>query len=263
MAASRRADHHDRPAGGRWHALYPLLAALQFLTLVPPVVRRRFTVDEMGRAVGFFPLVGLLLGALLAVVDLGGLVLLFPDGVVAALLLGVWVVATGALHLDGFLDTCDGLFGGYDHQTRLDIMRDERVGAFALAGGVLLLLTKYASLAALPDRTAALLLAPVLGRWSMSLAVVGFSYARPAGLGRAMKDRAGARQALLATGLALAVAGSVARAWGLVALAVAGATVALGARFVMARLPGLTGDVYGALCELSEVAVLLLLVAAS
>lgn len=262
MADSRRTDQQDRPTGGRWQAFYPPLAALQFLTLAPPVVHRPFTPDEMGRAVGFFPLIGLLLGALLTVAELG-LAVIFPDGVAVALLLGLWVAATGALHLDGLLDTCDGLFGGYDHQTRLDIMRDERVGAFALAGGVLLLLTKYASLVALPDRTAALLLAPALGRWSMSLTVVGFPYARPAGLGRTMKDRAGARQGLLATGLALAVAGGVARTWGLVALAVALATAALGARFVMARLPGLTGDVYGALCELSEVAVLLLLVAAS
>lgn len=240
----------------RWIA--PPAAALQFLSVVPPLVRRAFSLPELGRAVGYFPLVGALLGGVLVVVD-WGLAFLFPIGVRSALDLALWVALTGALHLDGFLDACDGLFGGRTPASRLEIMRDERVGAFGLAGGVVVLLLKVSALAAARQRALALFLAPVVGRWGMAFVLVGFPYARPQGLGRAMKDHAGWGQVALATGVALATALLAGGWWGLIALAVGGSTAWLAARFVRSRLPGLTGDVYGAICELLETVVLLVL----
>ncbi len=240
--------------------LIAVLAAVQFLTIAPPLVRRRFTAAEMGRAVGWFPLVGTLLGGALWGLDwLVGL--LWPAPVGTALVLAAWVVATGALHLDGFLDACDGVLGGRSPDDRLRIMRDERVGAFAVIGGVLLLLVKYAALATAPDRGMALLLAASLGRWGMALAVVAFPYARSEGLGREMKDNAGWGRVVLAAVTAAAVAWLAGGGRGLAALALAGAATWLAARFVLRRLPGLTGDVYGAVCELVEVVVLLVCVA--
>ncbi len=236
--------------------LVPPIAALQFLTLVPPIIRRLFTSSEMGRAVGYFPLVGALLGGLLVLLD-KGLSLLLPSGVVAALLLTVELLFTGALHLDGFLDSCDGLLGWHTPEKRLEIMRDERVGAFGVAGGILVLLLKYAALTAMPNRAAALICAATAGRWAMALAVVTFPYGRASGLGRALKDHAGPTQAILATVIALAVVWLTAGWWGLGALAVAGALLWLTARYVLARLPGLTGDIYGAICILAEVVVLI------
>jgi cobyrinic acid a,c-diamide synthase len=162
-------------------------AALQFLTIVPPVVRRPFTELELGRAVGWFGLVGTLLGFALAGADYA-LGLVFPDSARAALVLAMWVLLTGALHLDGFLDTCDGLFGGRTPDERLRIMRDERVGAFAVIGGVLLLLVKYACLTALAVRWAALLVAVTVARGGLALAIFAFPYARADGAGRWMKD---------------------------------------------------------------------------
>jgi len=254
-------EKEDRPPGPALvRLLYPLLAALQFLTIVPPIVRRPFTPRQLGRAVGFFPLVGVLLGALL--VGLKGLLVhAFPAPVVAVLLLALWVILTGALHLDGFLDTCDGLFGGRTVEARLDILRDERVGAYAVSGGVLLMLLKYAALACFAHRGLALLLAPALGRWGMALAVVAFPYARPQGLGRAMKDGARGWELALATATVLLVALAVGRWMGLLALALAGGGTWLIARFALHRIPGLTGDVYGAICELVEAMILLLLAA--
>ena len=64
-------------------------------------------------------------------------------------MLAAWVVLTGALHLDGFLDAADGLLGGFTPERRLEIMRDERRGAYALAGGILLMLLQYSTLNAL------------------------------------------------------------------------------------------------------------------
>jgi adenosylcobinamide-GDP ribazoletransferase len=238
--------------------LAALAAAVQFLTVMPPLVRRPFTPQELGGAVGWFPAAGLLLGGLLAGLD-WCLAWAFPPGVTAALVLAAWVLCTGALHLDGFLDSCDGLFGGHTPEARLRIMRDERAGAFAVIGGILLLLLKFAALAGNPNRLVALIVAPVIGRWGMAVAVVGFPYGRAEGLGRAMKDHAGWVQVALASVSALAVALPVGvRA--LLALPLAGALTWVAGRFVLRRLQGLTGDIYGALCELMEAVVLLLFV---
>lgn len=232
------------------------LAALQFLTTSPAFIRRPFTAQELGGAVAWFPLIGTLLGFTLALAD-ALLALIFPPPARSALLIGLWVLLTGALHLDGFLDACDGLLGGWTPEKRLEIMRDERVGAYALAGGALLLLMKFSALLSLPVRWEALLLAPTLSRWCMSLAIVAFPYARTEGLGQLMKSRTGWLQALIATLLALAAAWFVGRLAGLAMLGLAAITMGLLARFTLKRIPGLTGDIYGAINESVELVVLL------
>ena len=184
---------------------------------------------------------------------------MWPRRVGNALLLGTWVLLTGGLHLDGLLDSCDGLFGGRTVEDRLRILRDPRAGSFAVVGGVLVLLTKFEALTALQERWTALLLAPVLGRWAVSLVLILFPYVRAEGVGRTMKDHARAGDLVLATTIAVAVVAAVPEPF---------AAEALGAAFVVAlgvaalawwRIGGLTGDVYGAVCELSETGVLLLL----
>lgn len=239
------------------------LAALQFLTICPPIVRRAFSAQEMGRAVGWYPLVGLVLGGIVA----GGAALLgnfFPGPLSAALTLTLWVTLTGGLHIDGFLDACDGLLGGSDPEKRLDIMRDHRIGAFAFTGGALLLLTKFSALMALQDTggaSAYLILAPTLGRWAMTLAVASFPYARPAGLGREMQVHVTGRQVALASVTALVAVLFIAYGHGIVALIIAALTMLGVAIFTIRRIPGLTGDIYGAICELTELAVLLVFAA--
>jgi adenosylcobinamide-GDP ribazoletransferase len=241
-----------------------LLAALQFLTIVPPLVRRPFTEVELGRAVGFFPLVGILIGAVLAGLDVV-LTSVFPAGVSTALVLASWVLLTGALHLDGFLDTCDGLWGGSRPEERLRILRDERVGSFAVVGGVLLLLLKYAALETVVKgdlrATEALVLAATLARWCLAVAIVAFPSARAEGLGRAVKDQAGWGEAALATLTAGVVAWLLGEWRGLATMLVASLVTLLAALYAVRRLRGLTGDVYGAICELAEVIVLLVLIA--
>src|SRR5687768_17475360 len=116
-----------------------IIAAFQFLTIFPNLVKRMFTSQEMGRAVGWFPLVGIVLGALLYSVTYAAR-LIFPENVSAALTVFAWVMFTRAFHLDGFMDTCDGLFGGFTPERRLEIMKDSRMGAFGVAGGILVLL---------------------------------------------------------------------------------------------------------------------------
>ncbi len=240
--------------------LTTLLVALQFLTISPAIIKRAFTPRELGRATGFFPLIGLLIGILLLAANLL-LAHLFAAGIRAALVLALWILLSGGLHLDGFLDACDGLLGGFTAESRMEIMRDERVGAFALAGGVLLLLVKYAALVALPVLSPALWLAPVLGRWGMSAAIYLFPYARPEGLGKAMKDHTSHWEILLASLIALTSGVLSGNLRGLWACLLAGGIVWAGGRFTLQRIPGLTGDIYGALNELVEVGVLLVFAA--
>ena len=235
-----------------------LLAAFQFLSISPAFVRREFGPLELGRAVGFFPLVGAAIGALLwAFASFAQA--LFPAEIIAVLTLGVWLVLTRALHFDGFLDSCDGLFGSFSPERRLEIMRDSRVGAFAVAGGGLLLLAKYAAILSLSNLSG-LMLAPILGRWAMSLVIVAFPYARHEGLGSWMKAHAGWAQALLATLLASAFLLWLASAQTLLLVLVSLLALLLLAALFLRRIGGLTGDAYGAICELLELVVLLSLV---
>lgn len=235
-----------------------LLVAVNSLSLLRLPGGAARGAEELGGAVGFFPLVGALMGAVLVGVR-AGLAQVFPEPVMAALTLAAWVLMSGALHLDGFLDACDGLFGGNTPTQRLKIMRDEAIGAFAFAGGALLMLTKFTVLQG--TGAAGLFLAPVLGRWAMAASVVVYPYARKEGLGSAMKANAGGEQLFLSSILALAAAWLAGGWTGLVAMAATGILIALLGRLALKRVPGYTGDLYGATCETGEALVLLVFVA--
>lgn len=245
----------------RWgsETVTAFFAALQFLTITPPVVRRPITAAEMGRSVGFFPLVGLALGGVLWGIDWAA-VYFWPANLAAALTLASWAIFTGGLHLDGLLDSLDGLFGGRTPDDRLRIMKDARVGAFAVIGGSLFVLLKYLALAAAEDRLV-LLLAPMIGRAALVLGIMCFPYARAAGLGRALKDHAGWREAALAALTAIPAAWLIGAERGLIALAAVLCAAWLIGRFALRRLPGLTGDIYGAICAIGELIVLLIFAA--
>ena len=237
------------------------LLALQFLTAIPVRVSGEISPRLMSRAMAWFPVVGLLLGGILAVADVA-LCALFPPSVAAALLLAIWVALTGALHLDGFLDCCDGLLAAKSPEKRLDILRDTRVGAFAVVGAVCLLLLKFTVLLELPvnQRLPGLLVTPALTRAVMVYAARAYPYARPGpGLGQVFRDDLTWREVALAAIVAVAAAGLALGLTGLaLALCVWLITVAM-AWLVRRRIPGLTGDVYGAINELTEVGALLLL----
>jgi adenosylcobinamide-GDP ribazoletransferase len=230
--------------------------ALQFLTIVPPLVRRAPRPADLGASDAFFPVVGLLLGQGLAGADwvLGGLVTPLVRDILLVVLLAA---ATGALHLDGFVDTFDGLFVPGGSARRLEIMRDPRAGTFGVVAVVLLLGLKIAALGALlPElRTAGLILAPCLGRWAIVTATWRFPYARKEGLGRGFKDGIRPLHVTVAGASAALVAGWLAGPFGIALFAGASLGVLALGSVMSARLGGLTGDTYGALCELTEVMV--------
>jgi adenosylcobinamide-GDP ribazoletransferase len=233
------------------------------LTRIPVGLPPQIDPVQLGRSLAFFPLVGLLLGGLLLAAD-AGLALLLPRPVGDALLVALLALLTGALHLDGFADLCDGIGGGRDRDTALRIMQDSCIGAFGATGLALLLLVKYQALTAMPPavKPLALLLMPVVGRWAPVALTVTVPYLRgPEGTGSAFATHAGRRELLLATLTLLVVAASLFRldAPALVGGG-AGVTAAYGL-WIRRRLGGVTGDGLGAAVELLEVVTLLTLLA--
>lgn len=280
-----------------------LALALQFLTVLPVQAPRRATraserdgeqgdeqgderdqaeqagqadqAPNMASALPWFPLVGALIGVALALLD-WALRPALSVGVRSALVLIVAAALTGMLHLDGFIDCCDGLLGTRSTERRLVILRDSRVGAYGVVGGCLLILLRFAALVALapPDmRALALIAAPLLGRWSMVYAVVRYPYARSSGVGAPFRATgrslvwatilAGALLALTCLLLGATVGGlGVLQAQALAAMlaAVALAVMLIATAWMSGRLDGgLTGDTYGALNECVEAATLVLL----
>jgi adenosylcobinamide-GDP ribazoletransferase len=234
------------------------LVAWRFLTAIP-VGRRDLAIERPGRSMAWFPLVGLIIGALLVLVD-SALVRLLPSLPATALLLVTWVAITGALHLDGFIDCCDGLLVPKPAEQRLEIMKDSRVGAFGVVGAICLLLMKFSGLAALaPDeRLGWLLIVPALSRWTMVWAAWRYPSARHYGLAVWFRQGVGWSHVVIAAGTALLAALIVRGLAGLVTFAAVWLFALIFVVWVQRRIPGLTGDVYGAMNELSEVVGLLL-----
>ena len=233
-------------------------AAFQFLTIFPTPLPHEIDTKAFSRSLTYFPLVGLFLGTILLGLHYG-LTFVLPVSVVNALVIIALVILTGAHHLDGFIDTCDGVIAGKSREERLTIMSDNKVGAFGISGTTLLLLLKYVSLSSAP-MLPALLLMPTLSRWVMVSAIFAFPYAKSSGMGLAFKHGANWQRLTIATAIALIVAVALLKWWGL-ALMAALWPIAFGiASYFRSRLGGLTGDNYGAINEITEVLVLLLLI---
>lgn len=236
--------------------MLPLLIALQFLTRLPVRLPGMPEPAQLGRSLLWYPAVGLLLGLLLMTAQmlLGSVPVLLQ----AALLLTLWVALTGALHLDGLADTADAWVGGFgDRERTLAIMKDPRSGPMAVSVLVLVLLLKFAALAALLEggRGNLLVLAPWLARLLLPGLFRYTPYVRPGGLGQALADHLPGRLPVVLAlhGLALLLAFG---APGALAALLGGLVFLVWRRALLARLGGTTGDTAGALVELVECAVL-------
>ncbi|OGV62429.1 MAG: cobalamin 5'-phosphate synthase [Lentisphaerae bacterium RIFOXYB12_FULL_65_16] len=239
------------------------LRALSLLTVIPV----RATWDDSvvaARTVGWFPLVGAVLGALLwaaalGLAQLGGLhtVPMLPG----VLLVTAWAALTGGLHLDGWADCSDALFAAVPKEKRFQIMKDPHLGSFGVTGLVLLLLLKIGAIQSLIIRgntayaLAPLFLAPILGRWAIAIAAWRYPLAKQEGMAAKFRQGLGLREVMLATTItALACLPFGLR--GLMLLASALVAMLLYCRLAVSRLDGVTGDVYGATVEWVETVVL-------
>jgi adenosylcobinamide-GDP ribazoletransferase len=231
--------------------LADLLAAFAFLTILPI---RAASPNPPGRIFACFPLVGLVIGA---AVSAAASIPFLPRDVAAFLALALWAILTGGLHLDGFGDSCDGLLATTTPERRLEIMKDPRAGAYAVVGLALLLLGKWVALREVAPLL--LVLPPVMGRWAMAMAAYFYPYARSSGVGAHFRDGLGRAQIIAASAFAGVLA--VLSGWPvLLVVLIAPITVFVVGRWAASRLGGgLTGDVYGALCELTELMCLIAL----
>ena len=170
--------------------LADIRAAFSFLTILPLGSRPG---RKLGPALAWFPLVGLGIGALLTAIARYSP---FDRELSAFLILLVWALISGGLHLDGFGDSCDGLLAAVAPEERRRIMRDPRAGMWAVAGTALLLLGKWLAIRAAPAYM--LILAPVLGRWAMVLAAYAFPAVSETGLAVTFRAGLGRRHVILA-----------------------------------------------------------------
>ncbi|WP_127568589.1 adenosylcobinamide-GDP ribazoletransferase [Paenibacillus xylaniclasticus] len=245
-----------------------LVAAVQLLSRVPLPVQVPFDPPTLAVSLLSFPLAGLLIGVLTAGASALFQLLDMPL-LAAALTLGWWIALTGGLHLDGWMDTADGVLSGRPREQMLEIMKDSRVGAMGVIAGFMLLLVKFAALVTLFERTDStsvwmmLALGPVWSRWWMTAAIVIWPSAREGGMGamfRAASSKHAAGAAVMAIAVSVAVAAMLRLevVQSVVAVAViAGAAAAVGlllAIWLGRKLGGLTGDTYGAMNEASEAA---------
>lgn len=236
----------------------PLLIALQFLTVLPIRIDGTPDAKATGRSLLYYPIVGLLIGALLvgAAWVLGDA----PPLLGAAVLLAAWVAVTGALHLDGLADSADAWVGGHgDRDKTLAIMKDPRSGPMAVVTLVLVLLIKFTALVQILSNGAwaLVVVVPILGRTSLVLLFLTTPYVRPQGLGSLLASHLPRRACVLVIVFALL---AVPAFIGLAALwlpAVFAAVFLALRRLMLRRIQGTTGDTAGALVEITETVVLL------
>ncbi len=230
-----------------------LISALTLLTTFPVPARWSLPTTNLGKSLAWFPLIGAALGIILALA-LHFLRNIFSDLIAPALVLALWAMLTGALHLEGLADSGDGLLSTAPREKRLEIMCDPRVGAFGVVAVGIVLIMKFAAIASLND-TFFLVLAPILGRWAMVLAAT-YPLARTDGMAARFSEGLSRREIFIATGIA--AMGAAVFGWrGVIAWAAATMVVIVMAGNARDRLGGMTGDVYGAVGELTEVVVLM------
>jgi adenosylcobinamide-GDP ribazoletransferase len=230
-------------------------AALQFLTVFPRPACIAYRSDETGRAAVYFPVVGLLLGFILALAN-AALEPLAGAALSSVALVALLALMTGGLHLDGLADTFDGLGAGGGGERMLEIMQDSRTGAFGVSAIVLLCLFKIHALELIEvERWRALLNAPLLGRWAMVL--LGYqAQAAKSGLGSAFVAQLNTTHVVCATLLAAGFSAAIARGRGLLIMLGLAIFVIVARSYFQRRLGGITGDTLGAVGELSEALVL-------
>lgn len=232
-----------------------LRAAVSFLTVLPVANADGSAGERLGRA--FFPAIGALVGLA------AGVVFVLIASVTTPLLgaaaaVGVLAALTGAIHLDGLADSADGLLTHGDGERRLAVMRDPGLGAYGVTAIAVVLVMEVAAVASIPPARAlaTLVIAGAISRLATLPVIIFVPYVRSSGKGLAAWDPR-RRVVDLAVGIATAAAVSLLD-WrrAMIAVPVVALIAAIVAIVSRRRLGGATGDVCGAVAELSQLAVL-------
>ncbi|MGQ3683803.1 MAG: adenosylcobinamide-GDP ribazoletransferase [Candidatus Loosdrechtia sp.] len=268
------------------HTMNNFLWVLKFLTVIPIDKEDKIKPDETGPIVFWFPVAGLCIGVFLSAACVL-FYFLFPALIVYALVIIIYIIITGALHLDGYADTCDGIWGGYNREKRLEIMRDSRIGSFGATGLICLLGLRYVSLLSigktctigngvlfpivaqhtpslvpseLVNTCIALLIMPVVGRWGQIYAAGLSMYARnESGTGGVIVKAATVKQVICASLFLLCFLFMFYHVSGLMIFAIISAFTLLWIWYMKKKINGMTGDTLGATNEILELLFLLCL----
>jgi adenosylcobinamide-GDP ribazoletransferase len=229
---------------------------IQFLTTIPIRVNLNVTNEDFGKGLVFAPAVGLLLGGILGCAALLA-EKVFSGYITAVLMLVLYILLTGGLHLDGLGDTFDGLFSNRSRERMLEIMRDSRVGTNAVLaiGCVLLLNTVLLSGSPIIK---VLLLMPVAGRVGSVVGAGVSTYARRGeGLGKSFIDVCGWKEIVMGVLVGGIIFFAAAGVKGLVLTGIAAISALVLVKFFSRKIGGATGDILGAVCELNQTVFLL------
>jgi len=233
------------------------LIALQFLTILPVKVKSKLEKNDFGASLLYFPLVGLLIGLILALSAFS--LFSFPTLLKAAIILIISIIITGAIHLDGFADACDGFYGNNPKERILEIMRDSRIGTMGVVGIVSILLLKFSLIAGFSEGLLwkILLLMAVFSRWTQVMACFGSSYARQEGKAKYFIEYAASKEFFIGFLFTLALFCVFLKLKGIILFSASLLPVFLFMQYMKKRIGGMTGDTIGGLSEFAEVTVLL------
>jgi adenosylcobinamide-GDP ribazoletransferase len=232
----------------------PLLAAIQFLTIFPVPSHFHAGEKDLRQSVTCFPIVGLILGGVLAVLDYG-VCRLFPPLPANVVMIILMLAVSGCFHMDGLADAADGFLSSRPREQILEIMKDSRVGPMGVIAIVCVLSLKISALSSVPGSLhwRVVLLMPLAGRCALVLGMKAVSYARVQG-GLASVFGRPDWLALIAAISILSVA-----SWltlDMPGLAIAGVVLLMTIGFSLwcrRKIGGFTGDTLGAACEIAEI----------
>lgn len=235
------------------------IVALQFLTRIQ--INPNLVVDDetFGKSMSYFPLVGLIMGLTLA----GAYYLLsfiFTPLITAAFIIWLEVAISGGLHLDGFMDTMDGIYSGRSRERILEIMKDSRVGAHSVIAVVCLFLFKLVILTDFSSSSIffILILTPMLARLTQPIGVTFFPYVRETGLAKTFNTYLDKKDLFKASLISLLVCIGLKGILGVFLFILTWIIALLINRYIASKIGGLTGDVYGAVTELTTVILLII-----
>lgn len=235
------------------------LLAIQFLTIIPVRTRELTWEGNFSGAIVYFPLVGFLLGLILAGLNSFLSSLAFNPFLINVILVCSLAILTGALHLDGLADTFDAFSSGKDRQATLEIMRDPHIGTMGVLSLISVILLKIAVLSSLGGaKNISLIIMCVLSRWSLMLPIHIFDYARVEGKAKVFFLGLSSTRFILVSLVTLLFSGLIWNWKGLVVFTAALVFSYSFSRFVNKKISGMTGDTLGATLELNEVLILLI-----
>lgn len=229
------------------------LIALQFLTILPIKIKSHIKQRDFGTSLIYFPLVGVLIGLLLFL-TLHTFSFL-PYLVKVVLVLIASIIITGAIHLDGFADTCDGFFSCSTKEKIFEIMRDSRIGTMGVIGIVCLLLFKLTIIFSIPKEVLwkALIMIPAFARWAQVLACYTSKYARKEGTARCFVEYAGGKEVFIGALFTLGLFFLLMGIKGFILFVISMLPICLSITFIKHKINGMTGDTIGAISEATEV----------